>query len=102
MARPLLYGALAVVMSAAAAPAQQVVDSSSSQTIDGRLRAEIAILRGLMRALHVPAADSFRLGNQEIAPGSTYAGTAATARGNLSVRGRVTGDAIALHGDARG
>ena len=99
MARALLYGALAVVMSAAAAPAQQVVDSGSTQSIDGRLRAEIAILRGLMRSLHVPEADSFRLGNQEIAAGSTFAGTAAAARGNLTVRGRVAGDAIALHGD---
>ena len=99
MARALLYGALAVVMSAAAAPAQQVVDSGSTELIDGRLRAEIAILRGLMRSLHVPSADSFRLGNQEVAAGSTFPGTAATARGNLAVRGRVAGDAIALHGD---
>lgn len=101
MARALLYGALAVAMSAAAAPAQQAFDTSSTQraTIDGRLRAEIAILRGLMRSLHVPVADSFRLGNQEIAAGSTFAGTAATARGSLAVRGRVAGDAIALHGD---
>ena len=100
MARALLHGALAVVMAAAAAPAQQVVDTSTSQVaIDGRLRAEIGMLRLLMRALHVPQADSFRLGKQEIAAGSTFAGTAATARGNLDVRGRVTGDAIALHGD---
>ena len=99
MARALLYGALAVVMSAAAAPAQQVIDSGSTPTIDGRLRAEIAILRGLMRSVRVPVADSFRLGNQEIAAGTTFGGTAATARGNLAVRGRVTGDAIALHGD---
>jgi hypothetical protein len=99
MARALLYGALAVVMSAAAAPAQQVVDSGSTQAIDGRLRAEIAILRGLMRSLHVPVADSFQLGDREIVAGSTFAGTAATARGNLAVRGRVAGDAIALHGD---
>jgi hypothetical protein len=99
MARALLYGALAVVMSAAAAPAQQVVDTGSTQKIDGRLRAEIAILRGLMRSLHVPAADSFRLGDREIVAGSTMTGTAATARGNLNVRGRVAGDAIALHGD---
>ena len=58
MARALLYGALAVAMSAAAAPAQQAFDTSSTQraTIDGRLRAEIAILRGLMRSLHVPVA----------------------------------------------
>ena len=99
MARALLFGALAVVMSAAAAPAQQVVDSGSTRTIDGRLRAEIAILRGLMRSLRVPDADSFQLGHREVAAGSTFAGTAATARGNLAVRGRVTGDAIALHGD---
>ena len=101
MARALVYGALAVVMSAAAAPAQQVVDSGSTaaQAIDGRLRAEIFFLRGFMRALRVPPADSFRLGHQEIAAGTTHAGTAATARGNLQVRGRVTGDAIALHGD---
>ena len=79
MARALWYGALAVVMSAAAAPAQQVIDTSStSQAIDGRLRAEIGMLRFFMRSLHVPAADSFRLGDQEIAAGSTFPGTAAT------------------------
>ena len=99
MARALLYGALAVVMAAAAAPAQQIGDSGSTTTIDRRLRAEIAILRGLMRSLHVPAADSFRLGNQEIPAGATVGGTVATARGNLQIRGRVAGDAIALHGD---
>lgn len=100
MARALMYGALAVVMSAAAAPAQQVVDTATTQTeMDGRLRAEIVALRWLMRSLHVPDADSFRLGNQEIAAGTVETGTAATARGNLNVRGRVDGDAIALHGD---
>lgn len=96
MARALTAGALAVVMFAAAAPAQQAVDSTA---IDGRLRAEIVFLRGLMRSLHVPPADSFRTGTYEVAAGTTSPATVAVARGNLEVRGRVVGDAIALHGD---
>ena len=100
MARALLTGALAVVMFASAAPAQQVVDSAPPPAaMDSRLRAEIAILRGVMRSLHAPPADSFLVGSQEVAAGVTRAGTVATARGNLDVRGRITGDAIALHGD---
>jgi hypothetical protein len=101
MARALLQGALTVVMFAATAPAQQAVDSTARPvgTLDGRLRTEIAILRGVMRSIHAPVADSFQLGNQEIAAGATRTGTMAVARGNLAIRGRVTGDAIVLHGD---
>jgi len=101
MPRALTLGALAVVMYAAAAPAQQAIDSTQRSTpaIDGRLRAEIALLRRLFSGIHAPPADSFRMGNQEIAAGATMTGTIAVARGDLAVRGRVTGDAIAVHGD---
>jgi len=101
MARALLTGALAVVMFASAAPAQQVVDSvrTPASAMDSRLRAEIAILRGIMRSLHAPPADSFLVGNQEVAADATRAGTVAVARGDLHVRGRIAGNAIALHGD---
>ncbi len=100
MVRARWFGALAVVTFAAAAPAQQANDSTQrSPSGDGRLRTEIAILRSLFSGIHAPPADSFRLGNQEVAAGATVAGTIAVARGNLAVRGRVTGDAITVHGD---
>ena len=101
--RALTLGALAAAIFAAAAPAQQSVDSARrplpAPAADGRLRTEIAFLRGLFGSLHAPEADSFRLGDQEVPAGATKQGTIAVARGNLAVRGRVTGDAIALHGD---
>lgn len=107
MARALVLGALAVVMSAAAAPAQQqpsgqsVPSASTTQAagIDSRLRAEIALLRTLMRYLGIPEASAFRVGGQVIPADSTVQGTAAVARGNLDVHGKVTGDVVALHGD---
>ena len=101
MARALLAGALAVVTFAAAAPAQQAVDSTRSApgVMDSRLRAEIAILRTVMRSLHAPPADSFLIGNHDVASADTRAGTVAVARGDLNVRGRITGNAIAFHGD---
>jgi hypothetical protein len=67
--------------------------------MDSRLRTEIMLLRALFGGIRAPEADSFRLGNQEIGSGSTHNGTLAVARGNLDVRGRVTGNAIAVHGD---
>jgi hypothetical protein len=104
--RALTFGALATAVFAAAAPAQQSTDSvrqvppaPAPAPMDGRLRTEIALVRGLFGSLHVPKPDSFRMGNQEIAAGATEQGTVAVARGNLAVRGRVTGDAIVLHGD---
>src|SRR5439155_26264442 len=54
---------------------------------------------GLFGSIHAPQADSFKLGDYEVLAGSVYAGTIAVARGNLTIRGRVTGDALALHGD---
>lgn len=101
MRRALIRGALAAVSFAAAAPAQQPVDSARPvvQQMDGRLRAEIAILSRLMNRLALPPADSFAVGRQEVAAGSTRRGPVAVARGNLDVHGRVEGDAIALHGD---
>jgi hypothetical protein len=99
--RALTFGALAAAFFAAAAPAQQAADSASGPRarMDGRLRTEIAIIRSLFGSIHAPAADSFRLGNHEVPAGATRQGTMAVARGNLAIRGRVTGDAIALHGD---
>lgn len=67
--------------------------------MDGRLRAEIGILRALFGSIHAPSADSFQVGTREVPAGSTRQGTVAVARGNLAVRGRITGDAIAVHGD---
>jgi hypothetical protein len=98
--RALLF-ALAATASAAAAPAQQSVDSTRrpQPTMDGRLRAEIVLLRGLFGGIHAPEADSFRIGNQEIPAGTTHPGAIAVARGDLAVRGRVAGNALVLHGD---
>ena len=102
MRRALVWGALAAVSFAAAAPAQQPeVDTtrSAQPALDGRLRAEIAVLSRLMRRIGLPSADSFSVGNVEVPAGATRRGPVAVARGNLDVRGRVEGDAIALHGD---
>ena len=100
MPRALTFGALAAVLFAAVAPAQQAVDSSppARAALDGRIRTEIAIVSRLLGGTHVPAADSFRLGNTEVAAGSVL-GSVAVARGTLSVRGRVEGDALVMHGD---
>jgi len=99
--RALAYGALAAATFAVAAPAQQSVDTTrrAAPAMDGRLRTEIVLIRNLFGSIHAPDADSFRLGNQEVAAGATRQGTMAVARGDLAVRGRVTGDAIAVHGD---
>ena len=105
MRRALIAGALAAVSFAAAAPAQQPLDTArrtgvvDPQPMDGRLRAEIAVLSRLMRRIGLPAADSFSVGNLEVPAGSTRRGPVAIARGNLDVRGRIEGDAIALHGN---
>ena len=99
--RALAYGALAAATFAVAAPAQQSVDTTrrAAPTMDGRLRTEILLIRSLFGSIHAPDADSFKLGNQEVPAGATKPGTMAVARGDLAVRGRVTGDAIAVHGD---
>jgi hypothetical protein len=100
--RVLALVALATASFAVAAPAQQSVDSAKvapAPTMDGRLRTEIMLLRTLFGSIHAPAADSFRVGRQEIGAGTTHQGTVAVARGDLSVRGRIVGDAIAVHGD---
>lgn len=102
--RALTVAALAAAF-ATAAPAQPVdsvrrsPQAPQATAIDGRLRTEIALIRGLFGSIHAPEADSFRLGDQEVPAGTTRQGTVAVARGNLAVRGRVSGDAIVLHGD---
>lgn len=106
--RALMMGAFAAAALATAATAQQPAPDSSSAApmppaasgrVDGRLRTEIFLIRTLLPSVHAPDADSFRVGTQEVTAGSTYQGTMAVARGNLAVRGRVTGNAIAVHGD---
>ena len=97
--RALIVGALAAVVSAAASAQQAPSANPPVRTMDARLRTEIAVLRGLFASIHAPDADSFTVGNLEIAPNTVRQGTAAVAHGNLDVRGRVTGSAIALHGD---
>jgi hypothetical protein len=100
--RALIVGALAAAGIAAAAPAQQSPDSTAGRTspvIDRRLRAEIAVLRSLFGSIRAPEADSFVVGNQEVPADAIRRGSMAVARGNLVVRGRIVGDAMALHGD---
>jgi hypothetical protein len=98
--RALIVGAFAAATVATAAPAQQA-DSTPrpAPSIDGRLRAEIGVLRTLFGSIRAPEADRFQVGNLEVPQGSTRQGTVAVARGNLAVRGHIAGDAIALHGD---
>jgi hypothetical protein len=97
--RALMF-ALAAASWAAAAPAQQSDSTPRPRPpMDGRLRTEIVMLRGLFGSIHAPEADSFEIGNHEILAGTTRQGTVAVARGNLAVRGRITGNALVLHGD---
>jgi hypothetical protein len=105
--RALMIGALAAAIWTAAttgASAQQPASAKPAtatpqQPVDGRLRTEIVLIRTLFGGVHAPPADSFRVGAQSVDSGTTYSGTKAVARGNLAVRGRITGNAIALHGD---
>jgi len=99
--RVLALGALVAAFSATSPAIAQQPDSArtASGTVDSRLRAEIAFVRAIFGGVHAPAADSFTVGNRVVDAGTTREGTVAVARGNLEVRGRITGDAIALHGD---
>jgi hypothetical protein len=100
MARAFLVATLAAATFAVPARAQQPVDTArQTAAMDARLRTEIVILARLLRSVDIPPADQFRVGNQVVAAGSERAGTVAVARGNLDVRGRITGDAIVMHGD---
>jgi hypothetical protein len=99
MARTLMLGALAALLVATPSFGQTPDTSAApTATMDGRLRAEIAILSTILRGVAVPAASGFTLGNREIATGDSVSG-AAVARGNLVVKGRINGDALVLHGD---
>ena len=99
MARTHMLGALAALLVATPSYGQTPDTArASAAAMDGRLRAEIAILSAVLRGVAVPAADSFRLGNHEVAGGDST-GAVAVARGNLVVKGRVAGDALVLHGD---
>ncbi|HJQ20404.1 MAG TPA: hypothetical protein VJ867_08670 [Gemmatimonadaceae bacterium] len=104
--RALVIGAIAAATLPAATANLSAQQTPSAPTatvapgvVDGRLRTEIFIIRTLFGGIHAPPADSFRVGTQDVAAGSTFSGTYAVARGNLAIRGRVTGNAITLHGD---
>lgn len=100
LAAALAPAALAQQSQAAPTVAQEpVADTARRPVMDNQLRTEIILLRQLVGSLRAPKADSFRVGNQEVPAGTTHQGTFAVARGNLDVRGRITGDAIAVHGD---
>jgi hypothetical protein len=78
---------------------QSQAAAGPSQPIPGQIRREVAILRALRMGAHVPPADSFTIGGRTIGPGETVRGLVAVARGPLEVRGRIEGNALALHGD---
>jgi hypothetical protein len=59
----------------------------------------VLLLRLLHLDDHVPPADSFIIGGRIVAAGETVPGVVAVARGPLEVRGRIEGNALALHGD---
>ena len=92
--------ALAVAF-APAAQAQQSPDTTAARpaVMDNQLRTEILLLRQVFGSLRAPKADSFKVGNQVVPAETVHPGTFAIARGNLEVRGRISGDAIAVHGD---
>ena len=102
MPRALLSGALAAVLFAASAPAHAQQPSESvpnRRAVDTRLRLEIALISRLLDAAEVPPAEQFTVGDRQIPAGDTTQGTVAVARGNLAVHGRISGDALVLHGD---
>src|SRR5688572_16691205 len=74
-------------------------DTTSPRPVPGQIRREVAILRLMRLGDHVPPADSFIIGGRTVAPGETVRGVVAVARGPLEVRGRIDGNALALHGD---
>jgi hypothetical protein len=80
-----------------ATPSQS--QSPPASVIPGQIRREVAILRLMRLDDHVPPADSFIIGGRTVAPGETVRGVVAVARGPLEVRGRIDGNALALHGD---
>lgn len=100
MGRALVIATLAAAAFATPALAQPAVDTAGqASAVDGRLRTEIAILSRLLRGVSVPSADDFAIGDLEVPAASERRGTIAVARGDLAVRGRISGDALVLHGD---
>jgi hypothetical protein len=98
MARARVFGALTALLVAVPSYAQVADSSAKAPVLDGRLKAEVAFLNTVLRSVTIPDASTFKLGNQEVAAGA-LSGAISVARGNLIVKGRVTGDALVLHGD---
>ncbi len=96
MARLHVLGALTALL--VATPSFGQDSTTVPPVMDGRLRAEIALLSTFVRGVSVPEASAFLLGNQAVDSGSAM-GPVSVARGNLVVKGRISGDALVLHGD---
>ena len=99
MARTHLLGALAALL--VATPSYgQVGDTTAkpAPVMDARLRAEIAVFSRIVRGITVPEASAFLVGSQQVDSAAT-SGSLAVARGNLVVKGRLTGNALVMHGD---
>lgn len=92
-------GALPPVQAAQTGQSGPAEAQGSRQAVPGQIRTEVALLRLLHLDEHVPPADSFIIGGRTIRAGETVPGIVAVARGPLEVRGRIDGNALALHGD---
>ncbi len=105
LAAAAVAGAAARVGAVESPRLQQAGQSSAAerqagrQSVPGQIRTEVAVLRLLRLGEHVPPADSFIIGGRSVAPGETVRGVVAVAQGPLDVRGRIEGNALALHGD---
>jgi hypothetical protein len=98
MPRALLFAAVAAAMLAVDASAQSP-DSTRRLTLDRPLRVEIAILSRVLGHVDVPPPERFHLGRTEVTDSQPALASIAVARGDLSVRGPINGDALVLHGD---
>jgi hypothetical protein len=92
-------GALEPVKAGQAGRTTEAQARGGSQGVPGQIRTEVLLLRLLHLDDHVPPADSFIIGGRIVAAGETVPGVVAVARGPLEVRGRIDGNALALHGD---
>jgi hypothetical protein len=92
-------GALEPVKAAQTGQSGPAQAQGSRQAVPGQIRTEVALLRLLHLDEHVPPTDSFIIGGRTIRAGETVPGIVAVARGPLEVRGRIDGNALALHGD---
>jgi len=99
MRHVLLNAAIAAATFAVQAAAQSPAADTGRPQLDRPLRIEIALLSRFLGGVHVPDADQFILGSHDVTDSQPSRTSVAVARGNLSVRGPIQGDALVLHGD---